>query len=169
MMTRARYGAGAAFALTVVALGACILADPPAELPIPPTAPIRILREDVYPPISLLTALPPEFVLPVIADTRQTELTALLVVDLGLSQLFPQQRPQSIDGSANVYVPVPRLVSPDECHTLEVRISYPDLSGADSVTWFYSPTGSFTGCPVFDAGAGDGGDAASSAEGGEGG
>jgi hypothetical protein len=156
MVTRARYRAGAAVALLVVAPGACILADPPAELPIPPTAPIRILREDVSPPISFLTALPSAFLLPVTADTRQSALTAQLFVD----QVGAQPRPQSIHGTANVYVPVPtNTVSADECHTLEVRITYPDLSGGDSVTWFYSPTGSFTGCPVFDAGPSDAGDA----------
>jgi hypothetical protein len=148
----------------VSALGACILADPPAALPVPPIAPIRIAREEVSPPISLLTALPSDFVIPVTADERESALQAQLVVDQDPRTYQP--RGQTINGAANVYVGVPSSVAPQECHTLEVRISYPDSTGLDSITWFYSPTGSFTGCPVFDAGPGD---AALDGEGGEGG
>jgi hypothetical protein len=148
------------------ALGACILADPPAALPVPPIAPIRIVREAVSPPISLLTALPSEFVIPVTADERESELSAQLVVDQGLYQRPFQPRQQTIHGTANVYVGVPSSIAAQECHTLEVRISYLDSSGLDSVTWFYSPTGSFSGCPVYDAGPSD---AAVDGEGGEGG
>ena len=40
-------------------------------------------------------------------------------------------------------------VPSDECHTLVVLVTYSDAGGSDSVTWSYSPTQGFAGCPVF--------------------
>jgi hypothetical protein len=148
----------------VIALGlygsaACLLADPPAALPIAPFTPIRILRESVTPPVSLLTSLPGEFVVPMTADLRKGALQYEFFSD----QVGSGQHRQEIgtDGGVLVTVPDPLNFVAEECHTLELRVSYLDSTGGDSISWFYSPTGSFSDCPVFDARPPDAGDAAS--------
>jgi hypothetical protein len=53
----------------------------------------------------------------------------------------------------------------DRCHVVEIVVALrlnsvkdpknahtPDDPGGDSVTWFFSPSGDFAGCPVLDAG-----------------
>ena len=78
------------------------------------------------------------------------------------------------------YNPKARLsppVDPNACHTLEILVALgftedhtPASPGGDSITWFYSPTGSLADCPVYDAGpvpdASDSGDDASDGAGG---
>jgi hypothetical protein len=155
---------GAALTLALGGGAACVLADPPADLPVTPLAPPEILREDVQPPDSILQTFPSQFVVPVAADPRAGVLGWQFSVDQ-----VPVLRPpsgQEIPADGGVLLVFNPTQTPDaqECHTLELIVSYPDdLSvPGDSVTWFYFPTNSVTNCPVFDAGpldAGPDGDA----------
>jgi hypothetical protein len=153
-------------------MAACVLADPPAGLPTAPIEPPIIEREYVVPPELLLQKLPTEFIVPVEVDPRKSSILSDLIID-GTVAAKSQQLILT-DGGAIVQVDdVPAAVanagrnqgnltpgeSAAECHTLTISIAYSDLSASDSITWLYSPTGGFTGCPVFDAGpqgAGDG-------------
>ena len=65
---------GSAAVSLAVLMAACIVADPPAELPSPPNLPPRIVQGSVYPPPSrVIPALPAEFLVPVeLVDPSQT-------------------------------------------------------------------------------------------------
>jgi len=143
-------------------LGACILADPPAELPTISIVPPEILQDSVLPSSPLLTTLPGQFMVPVVFDPREE---TKLVWDLFVDQVevFNQkQAPIGADGGVMIPIDDPSDVfaEGDECHTFVVLVFYSDAigSGSDSATWFYSPTGTFDGCPVFDGGAEGGAD-----------
>ena len=168
MAHEAKYQAMAAGMVALVLSGAwaCVLADPPAALPIAPFTPIRILRDSVTPQ-GLLTSLPGEFVVPVAADPRESELQYQFFVDQTAAGALRRQG-IGTDGGALVTVPDPLSIVVEECHTLELRVSYLDFTGADSISWFYSPTGNFNDCPVYDAGPPDAGDAATEGGGGGG-
>jgi hypothetical protein len=142
--------------LSIGALGACLLADPPADLPVTPFAPPEILRTEVQPPItSFLDALPNQFTVPVAADPSQKELLWEFSEDgAGETNSAP-----IVDGGVLLAIAPPTPTNLQECHTLVLVVSYADLPTvpADSVAWFYSPTRSFDGCPVFDGGPQDAG------------
>jgi hypothetical protein len=161
MRSRATRAAIVMSAVAVMAtLAACVLADPPAALPTTSIRPPEIVREQVVPPLSqLLMDLPTEFVVPVAVDLRETQLNWAFVVDGNPTPVESQSLRVQPDGGVLVLVndyPTSR-VPPGECHTLQIDVSYADSNGSDSVTWFYSPTGSFVNCAIFDAGpeAGD--------------
>jgi hypothetical protein len=144
-------------ALAAGSVGACVLADPPAALPVTPIEPPEILRDSVTPPLAfpLLYELPPQFTIPVSVDPRETEITYTLVLDQGVPQ---PHNLSAEEGGVIVVVDEPPELVAEECHTFEVRVSYPAAAGSDSVVWFYSPTQSFANCPVYDAGPGDSGE-----------
>ncbi|MGO9000107.1 MAG: hypothetical protein ACLQVI_42815 [Polyangiaceae bacterium] len=150
-------------ALGVGGAAACVLADPPAPLPTPPIEQPEILRFDVQPPAPFLTGeVPLQFVIPVVADSREPQLEYQFVVDPGSPDqisLEPGFQPVEPDGGVEqIFVTDPPAVLSPECHTFQFFVFYPDDSNAgDSFTWYYSATNDFTGCPVFDAGP-EGGD-----------
>ena len=169
--TRSIAAIGASIAIVLgafVSLGACILADPPAEVePVAPTRPI-ILRESVVPsPGRILRTWPDAFILPVEADPASVVAwKELLDYDPGTvlaSDSLPHGQsdpnPASQDGGIRL-IPIEPIQPPlDQCHTLEIIVAHafvpnsqvPQAPGGDSVSWFYAPTGDLSTCPQFDA------------------
>jgi hypothetical protein len=148
-------------------LGACILADPPAALPTLPIQPPEILRDSVQPPPGLLVLeFPTQFVIPVAVDPREDkDVSWQLFVDQLL--IIGQPAPYGEDGGVTVIIDENYLskILPDECHTLVVLVTYSNAGGSDTVTWSYTPTQGFAGCPVFvfDAAVADASDASDDA------
>jgi hypothetical protein len=162
-MAVGRSGRGSVVAgvlVTLGGLGACILADPPADLPPPtPIQPIEILEDSVQPSSRLLTTLPGQFVVPILFDPReQGQVFWQLFVDQSPSTA--RQAPEGTDGGVSIPVDDPPTIFEDsgECHTFLVLVYYAGANEGDSVTWYYSPTGTFEGCPVLDAGPEGGSD-----------
>jgi hypothetical protein len=153
MVSRARCRAIVASVamLGVGGMGACVLADPPAALPTTAIVAPRIL--DVTPTAGLLDVLPSQFVLAVAVDPRAAQIAYVIYVDQ-VPRFALTQNIEADGGPVLVTVNDPTfvLLLPEECHTLEITVSYPTVVGGDSVTWFYSPTQSFADCPVYDAG-----------------
>jgi hypothetical protein len=156
-------------ALAAVLGAACVLIEPPGELP--PLVPQRpvILHELVVPSAAqILESWPIDgFTVPV-----QTAGSTSIVW-----QAFYNNNthtvgaaPASIkvtDPSGLVTLPgiqLTRPTDPTACVTIEIMVAnnflqdhVPDAVGSDDVTWFYAPGGSLDRCPVFDAGLIDAG------------
>ncbi len=152
--------AGALVLFGIEAAAACVLADPPADIPVPPVVPPQIVRVAVQPPITeFLDTIPGSFSAPVAVDPRQQNLGWQFFVD-GAGQGSRSQ--EDVDGGPLLIVDIDDItppLDPDACHVLELVVYYPDAPDVpgDSVTWFYSRTLSFDGCQVFDAGPPDAG------------
>jgi hypothetical protein len=183
MRLTARRAIGIVVTTLVVPVVACVLADPPASVPPTPLAPPEIDHELVVPPVtSILAAWPGEFDVPILVlDPSVTvEWEAFLDYDpLGnhggqlpyvpLGEVGPGQDVDDA-GERMLVANIPAPPDLTTCHTLEIIVAFgfenhaPNSVGGDSVTWFYSPTGSLDGCPIFDfeAGAPDAGEDGSS-------
>jgi hypothetical protein len=167
-------------ATTLVVPGvACVLADPPASVPPTPVVPPEIDHELVVPPVtSILAAWPEEFDIPILVlDPTVTVLWQPFVdydpitggqPDLPVGEIGPGQDVDDA-GERMLVAHIPPPADLTACHTLEILVALafdqnhePNAVGGDSVTWFYSPTGSLDGCPTFEAGAPDAGEDASS-------
>jgi hypothetical protein len=145
---------GAALVLVLVrATVSCILADPPAELPVPPGQPPFIQKTAVQPPQGLLIEWPATLVVPVLFSAPPTSTSSnaynyLLQVD------SMERGTGTSDGGAFgiVLLEVDTGMAPphDQCHVVEFDVS--NLSGTDSVVWTYAPNADFGSCGVFDAG-----------------
>ncbi len=151
---------------------ACVIADPPAQLPVPPLAPPEILHDLVTPPAPLITAWPLEFEIPVyVPDPTSLPLWhAFLDYDPishtgSFTNGVVDPDPAGDDGGVRT---IARRFSPPAdinfCHTLQVVVALtfvddhtPDSTGGDSITWIYAPTGNLGDCPIFDAGPYDAG------------
>jgi hypothetical protein len=170
MGTRRTYGVMVVLGITAVLVcaGACILADPPAEVPVPPIQHPEIERELVVPPVTeILRTWPIEFDVPINAFDGVSSIQWEAFLDYDVSQtpensgtLDPD--PAKEAGLRLLTARLPAPVRVDDCHTLEILVArsfvqphVPDAYGADSVTWLYSPTGSLDGCAFYDAGPGD--------------
>ncbi len=160
--------------LATSVVASCVIADPPGDLPqLPETRP-TILRGSVVPSSSaVLGRWPAKFTVPVeLVDPRVTFLYSAFVD-------FNPINGAGIDGAPNrsefepgtsegrvrtLEIPI-TTPSLDRCHVVEVVVALrfiantdgksahtPDEPGGDSVTWFFSPTGDLSGCPVLDAG-----------------
>jgi hypothetical protein len=153
---RARAGAVVALAAGAAAVS-CVLADPPADLPVSPIQAPQIIRDGVQPPITaFLDTLPNDIFAPVTVDPREPDLDWQWSVD-GVSTLTPGSGKISA-ATFNIEFP-PSTPTSNECHLLELDVFYRDSTLAhDTVTWFYSPSRSFAGCPVYDAGPPDAGE-----------
>lgn len=182
-MNRLRSGAPRAVALAVAfvavaaVVDACVIAEPPTDLPrLPETRP-TILRGSVVPTASaVLGRWPDKFTVPVeLADPRATIWYSAFVdynpaTGEGIEGASPT--PSEFEpGSGQTQGRVRTLEIPittpslDRCHVVEVVVAMrfkattdsknahtPDEPGGDSVTWFFSPSGDLAGCPVLDAG-----------------
>jgi hypothetical protein len=179
-----RHALCAALLSATVALGtvgaACIIADPPIDLPRPSPRRPTILRDQAVPPTtSVLGFFPDQFVVPVEADPSAT-LEWHLFIDY--DPLRPPDLPDGEDQVApsdgarrDVVATVNnRSVKVGSCHVIEVLVAAcegPDPQrgcgfeavgqsgghsfnaiGGDSIVWFYDPTGDPSGCPTLDAG-----------------
>jgi hypothetical protein len=156
---RAVFGGGVALVAGAAAV-ACVLADPPADLPLSPIQAPQIVRGEVQPPLSLLDTFPNQIYAPVTVDPRETDLAWQWLIDgtlaLGLQQTVKIQSSTSV---AILFDPVPPDLSPEECHTFELDVFYSGSSlPGDDFIWLYSPTRSFADCPVYDAGTPDAGE-----------
>lgn len=164
-----------------LASDACVVADPPSDLPVLPELRPTILRGSVVPPPSaVLGRWPQTFKVPVELSDPRSPIIWAAFVDYNPSTgegLDGQPRisefdPGSTEGrvrTLDIPITTPSL---DRCHVVEVVVALrlvattdtrnahtPAPPGGDSVTWFFSPSGDLAGCPVLDAGlpADDGG------------
>jgi hypothetical protein len=142
-------------AVAVLGGAACILADPPADLPVSPILPPEIVGTAAQPPVTdFLDTIPNQLAVPVNVDQREATLVSQLFVDgIQVSETVDQ----TISASPMLVTIGSVSAASQECHTLELLVSYGDGKGSDRIDWFYSPTLSFIGCPVYDAGPGDAG------------
>lgn len=153
-------------------VGACVIAEPPADLPtLPATAP-RIVRGSVVPAAdSIITVWPDKFIVPVqLADAR-SDLQYSWFVDYnpatgdGLLQSLTSKFDLTTSQSeTRLLEPLIDEPSDDTCHVIEVVVALsfsgssnigqhtPAPPGGDTVHWLYSPGGNAAGCPVLDAG-----------------
>ncbi|HEY8074798.1 MAG TPA: hypothetical protein VIF62_11830 [Labilithrix sp.] len=152
----------------------CLIADPGTDPPKPvPTRP-QILRESVVPsPNNVLGAFPAKFVIPVQLSDPTLSFDYAVFVDYDPSTSLGKVdcgtkgvEAASLSGAPRILeVTIEEAPDPDRCHVIEVLVALHLLCdfdansahaapapGADSVTWFYSPTGDLAGCPVLDAG-----------------
>jgi hypothetical protein len=157
---------------------ACIIADPPIDLPRPSPRRPMILRDQAVPPTtSVLGLVPDQFVIPVEADPSAT-LEWRLFIDYdpfrppdqpaGDGRVDPSNGAQR-DVAASVYIR--SSVDLGSCHVIEVLVAACEGAnttqgcgfggrgghsfnaiGGDSIVWFYNPTGDSSGCPTLDAG-----------------
>lgn len=185
--------AALALATTMVGLSAdaCIIADPPTDLPQLPLFRPVIVRDSVVPTASAVLGTWPagdRFIVPVeLVDPRVTFQYSTFVdfnpiTGDGLDTrptLVPPIPSQASDRIRVIEVPITKP-SLDECHVVEVIVALqfasnpnqisdgrgahtPSSPGGDSVMWFFSPGGDLAGCPVVDAGiVGDSGPGAPS-------
>ncbi len=158
MRTRAK------FLLTLALLGlplACVIVDPPAELPVVPSRYPVILHSLVVPAANNpLLELPQLFIVPVELNDPNRSFFYSLFVDFESSDLPSiQDQTEVTDKGANIKVlafPPPRDLTKG-CHRIELLVSYTQpvrgAVGSDSITWFYTPPEtSLLGCSAFDGG-----------------
>ena len=177
-MRRGVVKAIAALGVCSVVLSSCIIAEPISDLPA--AAPFRptILRGSVAPTASvILVTFPEQFYVPVELVDPSAEFKWRMFIDYdergedkvasGTSSYEPGS---DKSGVRVVVVQAPAPTDTTRCHVIEFvaaraftdetgsnvdpRQSHtPTLGsgGGDSVTWFYSPSGDLSGCPVGDA------------------
>jgi hypothetical protein len=171
--------ASLAAVMSLAANASCVLADPPPDLPAPAKHHPIIVKSSVSPPYTqVLPALPSRFVVPVELIDPNTP-SFLYEVFLDYDGSDPGQRPYyvptqpvqpspaTVDGGiTNIEFEIATAPpDPSSCHRLELLVAFsfdlaaphtPDAYGADSVVWFYNPSGDPGSCPLFDAGGADG-------------
>jgi hypothetical protein len=153
---------------------ACILADPPTDLPTLPELRPVIIRGSVVPSVSaVLGRWPDKFLVPVELGDPRSRVFYSAFVDYNSATgegLDTTSTSEFEPGSGNtngrvrtLEVPISRP-SLDACHVVEIVVALNLLTtdpknahtplepGGDSVTWFYNPSGDVAGCPVADAG-----------------
>jgi hypothetical protein len=159
-------------ALVVALCAACVLVEPPGELP--PLIEQRplILHQFVVPPTTQILESWPVggFFVPIqVPDPTATVQFHAFVDYDPIAPTTPQTGLLSPDANQDggirdldLIVDVPNDLT--ACHTIELLVANsfvenhtPDAVGGDSATWFYAPGGSLARCPVFDAGLIDAG------------
>lgn len=170
---RARRTVVAASAVLSLALVvACVIADPPSDLPQLPEMRPTILRASVVPSSSaVLGRWPSKFIVPVELSDPLAEISWASFVDYNsvTGEGFDQTQtsryePSSTNGRIRTLeIPI-TMPSLDRCHVVEIIVALrlntsdprnahtPQEPGGDSVSWFFSPSGDLAGCPVLDAG-----------------
>jgi hypothetical protein len=142
------------------ALAACILADPPPDLPkVAPHAPI-ILNDSVTPPLNrILIQWPQEFVVPVELLDRQSSFQWRVFVNYDSAfhtdvatygQVDAVANPDLFDGGVTSVPVVLLQPDPNACNYIEFVVARsfdpqsahtPDSLGGSSVTWVYDEGG----------------------------
>jgi hypothetical protein len=166
-------GLGAAIAVALSVVTACITEPPPDLPPVPAVGP-TIVHDAVVPPTDvILTELPMEFIVPVQLDEANASYQWDVFVDYDpvsdsntSPQIFSAQNQSAADGGVNLVEfslqAGPVVLDPSECHVIEFLVAHQfnetslhtwDSLGGDIVTWFYNPGGGPAGCPIYDAGA----------------
>ncbi len=162
-----RVALAAGSVVTALALFACVIADPPAELPAPVLHHPTIVHGSVFPPTPVLNTWPATFAIPVeLLDPTQFFNYAMFVDYDRIGNAGFNTSGSSAPGSDNARFRVVTFTpgkAPDstECHVVEflVAVSFinehtpdPTTGGGDSVSWLYNPTPGAGGCPYYDAG-----------------
>lgn len=163
----------AALAVGAVLVGACVIADPPTPLPQLPEMRPTIIRASVVPPTtSVLGRWPSKFIVPVeLSDAKSTLYWATFVdynpaTREGLDQRGESTyEPSSTQGRIRTLELPISMPSLDRCHVVEVVVAltlntsdprtahtFEEPPGGDIATWFFSPSGDLSGCPILDAG-----------------
>jgi hypothetical protein len=170
--------AAALAAASALFAAACIITDPPTDLPKPVAHRPTILRDHpiVPPNTSVLGVFPSVFLLDVEVDPNQIVEWRLFIDYNPLTgDGFVDRQPVSPDpGAPSAGVRTISIVdiftppATSTCHVIEVLVAlgYQGLSkqdshtfdgrGGDSITWLYNPSGDPSGCPIYDAGPVDG-------------
>jgi hypothetical protein len=155
--------------LVGVAIGACVLADPPATLPVVAESPPAILA-GVTPPPGFLATWPDRFYIPVSVLDPAQPLKWLAYEDYnpftsGGTALPLDKAPVTVssEGDGGVRTIVIAVLGPPTgpgCHTIEVVVAsaFDDFVATDPpggvvVGWTYTRSGSPGDCMPFDAGA----------------
>jgi hypothetical protein len=164
-----------AFVTIAVSGGACIIADPPSDLPVLPETRPTIMRGSVVPPASAVLGRWPaagRFTVPVELVDPRVDIWWSAFVDYNpatgegrVETSKSTYEPRSTQGRIRTLDVVISEPLADGCHVVEVVVALrfesdkqgefahtPEEPGGDSVTWFFSPTGDLSGCPVLDAG-----------------
>ena len=159
------------FALAVLLLGACLLAEPPGDPPKNVPRRPSIQHEAVDPPLwQPITDITPgmELVVPVDSDP-QAPLAYKLFLDFdpatgGLPLLLPDTTfpvDPTLSSTRIIHVALFGLFDTSQCHSLLLRVAVdftttsnwtPVVPGGDDAVWFYRPNGMTGPCPGFDAG-----------------
>jgi hypothetical protein len=155
-----------------IGLHACVIADPPTELPRSSERRPTIVRPSVVPSTSaVISGWPSNFIVPVELSDPLAKLSWAAFIDYN-----PVTGEGFVDGQTSVYEAATtqgnirmlelRIEKPslDRCHVVEIIVALrlnttdirnahtPEEPGGDSVSWFFNPTGDLAGCPVVDAG-----------------
>jgi hypothetical protein len=155
---------------TGILLGACVLADPPATLPLVPTGPPVIQSASVVPSPNTPTLVEwpggGTFVLPVLLpDPTRVVLWKAFINEAPFvsnpGSTYAGMQPQNTANSLNITTidaPVGRPTGPG-CFTVTIVVAYawasddpaaPDAEGGSFARWYYTPNGA---CLGYDAGA----------------
>ena len=162
----------AAVSALLSAIASCILADAPPEQPRSPTRRPVIVHASVSPPASkLLGELSLPFVVPVLLGDPRVPFEWRLFIDYDpilnpdgalVQRQFGGGSPTAADLQI-VTFSVDETTLNSACHRIEFLVALnftsthgADASGADSIAWFYSPSGSLEGCTTYDGGGNDG-------------
>lgn len=157
----------AAAGVGLSALASCILADPPPDLPKPPARHPNIIHAKVTPPADRPLGEFPRngFIVPVELPDPTRTFEWRVFVDFEEFRNPSPVKSGAGGGSAAsadtqfVSFSVEGLAS--GCHRIEFIAALhfdpsiahaADATGSDSVTWFYTPSGSLAGCTTYDAG-----------------
>jgi len=167
-MTRSSCRPAAAVAVGAAVIGACVIAEPPTDLPTIVEQPPTVARAGVVPsPTVVLTRWPETFIVPVRLTDPKTTLVYSYFIDYnaatgdGYIQTIESRFEigSTPGGQRLLEIPIPEPPPPDRCHTIEVVVALnlntsdgrnahtPLPPGGDSVSWFYSPGGDLAGCP----------------------
>lgn len=159
-----------ALSLFAAVVAACVIAEPPTDLPELPAQPPTIVRSGLVPVVDrVLTRWPEKFVVPVRLTNPRSPVAYSYFIDYNpaTGDGFINADESTLEIGATpgatrrieVAIPEP---SPG-CHVVEIVVGLainpsdgrnahtPLPPGGDSVTWFYNPGGTLAGCPALDA------------------
>ena len=160
----------ATFAVTCVLVHGCVIADPPTPLLQLPEMRPTIMHSSVVPSTSsVLGTWPATFIVPVELSNPRADVAWASFVDFNpaTGEGFDNAQISKWEPTANgiriLEIPI-TMPSLDRCHVVEIVVALrlnttstqtahtPEPPGGDIVTWFFSPSGDLSGCPVLDAG-----------------
>jgi hypothetical protein len=160
---------GAAVVASLVGV-ACVLVDPPPDLPAETQLHPIVIKSSVFPPTTqVLAELPASgFQVPIQVFESDTAFEYEVFVDFDPLAPTPQtpviaataSPPFALDGGVNIVdfdlTAYSATLDPSACHQIDFVVALgfdpgslhtPDSRGGDSVAWFYDPSGGFAGCP----------------------
>lgn len=172
-----------AAALTASAASACLVVEPPGDLPATPVLRPTIRRSEASPTASfVLGAWPDSFLVPVELVDASQSFQWRVFVDYDPEDrrvepaVFGASAPNLADRNGNIRLvraSVPAPTDNGRCHVVEFLVATrflgdlegrtahtPAPPGGDSIVWFYSPGGDLSGCPVYSSSIDAGADAA---------